>query len=46
MNELAVSFAPIFLRPLMSILPPLSSEDTIQEHEETIRLLETDLDEG
>jgi hypothetical protein len=38
MNEFAVSFAPIFLRPLMIILPPLSSENTIQEHEETIWL--------
>ena len=45
MNELAVSFASSFIMPLMSILPPLSTEDTIQEAEETIRLLETDLDE-
>jgi len=45
MNELAVSLAFILLMPLMGIFPPLSAEDTIQEAEETIRLLETDLGE-
>jgi len=45
MHELAVSLASIFLMPLMSIFPPLNAEDTIQEAEETVRLLETDLDE-
>ena len=45
MNELAVSLASIFLMPLMSIFLLLSAEDTIQEAEETIRLLETDLGE-